>query len=656
MNFKSIVKKTRVYQRYRIKKTHSGFNSSSRIVYQKNSKVKQLSEMMMNIKIEIDPNDTLQSWVDTNLYVYNSCKLLENMAPDYSIVLNNSIVMLIEENKGTGEIDIQNRELLLAVKQYIYRVINELKKYDTKESRVSIKNFESMLDSEARDISDAIQRILFWSTLFWQCDHKLVGLGRLDKLLERFAPQDENDSDCNELICSMLKHLNKYYEYKSAQLLGDIGQIIIVGGLDDENSYYENSLTHIFINACRTVQLPDPKVLLRVSSKIPDKLLMEGLHCIESGCGSPLLSNDDVIVPALIELGYDKAEAFNYITSACWEPASYGNSISQNNIQTINYALPFARILAKPELIYAKSMEDIIKLYQEELANEIERVLKAVENVTWERDPLFTFFSTSCKDKEKDISEGGSKYNDYGICTVGLPNVIDSFFIYSKVVFEEKKYSAEQIYNIWNLTENKDQKEFLINDLNKTSSKYFGSDDADVKKVVEEILEFTKKKIGNFENHLHGRIKIGISSPAYVVAGERTPATFDGRKDFSALSVHISANFAVPLTEIINFAASIKYDSYMTNGNVIDYNLPPTMIKKNLNKVFSVIKTGILLGFYQMQLNVIDSNTLILAKENPESYRNLIVRVWGFSAYFVDLPEDYQNVLIKRVQLSEASC
>ena len=656
MNFKILVKKSSIYQRYRTKKTHSGFNSNSRVVYQKKNKVIQLSEMLSRIKIEIDPSDNLQSWIDTDLYVYNGCKLLENMAPDYSIVLNNSIEMLIEDNKGAGDIEIQNRELLLAVKKYIYRVINELKKYDTKESRVSIDNFESMLNSEAHDINDAIQRILFWSTLFWQCDHKLVGLGRLDKILERFAPKNADDSDCNELICSMLRHLNKYYEYKSAQLLGDIGQIIIVGGLDDENSYYENTLTHIFINACKAVQLPDPKVLLRVSSKMPDKLLMEGLHCIESGCGSPLLSNDDVIVPALIELGYDKVDAFNYITSACWEPASYGNSISQNNIQTINYAFPFARILAKSELVNAKNIEDIIELYQGELATEIERVLNSVKNVVWERDPLFTFFSTSCKEKEKDISEGGSKYNDYGICTVGLPNVVDSIFIYDDLVFKKKKYSAEQIYNIWNLAENADQKGTLIDDLNKISSKFFGSDDTYVKKVVDEILEFTKKTIGNFENHLRGRIKIGISSPAYVVAGERTPATFDGRKDSSALSVHISANYAVPLTEIINFASSIRYDSYMTNGNVIDYNLPPMMIKKNFNKVFSVIKTGIRLGFYQMQLNVIDSHTLILAKENPENYRNLIVRVWGFSAYFVDLPEDYQNVLIKRVQLSEASC
>ncbi|MBP3816838.1 MAG: hypothetical protein J6H31_00930 [Butyrivibrio sp.] len=655
MSFKSVVKKSRFYQRYRIKKTHSDYKSSSRIVYQKKSKVKQLSEMMMNIKIEVNPNDTLQSWIDTNLYVYNTNKLLENMAPNYSSILNNSIEMLIKQNKGVGEIEVQNRELLLAVKEYICRVISELKKYDTKESRLSLKNFESMLNSEALDISDAIQRILFWSTLFWQCDHKLIGLGRLDKILEKFAPQDEKDPFCNDLICSMFKHLNKYYEYKSAQLLGDIGQIIVVGGLDDENSYYENTLTHIFINACKSVQLPDPKVLLRVSSKMPDKLLMEGLHCIESGCGSPLLSNDDVIVPALIELGYDKVDAFNYITSACWEPASYGNSISQNNIQTINYAFPFARILAKPELVNAKNIEDIIELYQGELTTEIERVLKSVKNVVWERDPLFTFFSTSCKEKDKDISEGGSKYNDYGICTVGLPNVVDSILIYNELVFKEKKYSAEQIYNIWNLAENADQKETLIDDLNKVSSKYFGSDDAYVKKVVDEILEFTKQKIGDFENHLHGKIKIGISSPAYVVAGERTPATFDGRKDSSALSVHISANYAAPLTEIINFAASIKYDHYMTNGNVIDYNLPPTIIKKNLNKVFSVIKSGISLGFYQMQLNVIDSNTLILAKENPERYRNLIVRVWGFSAYFVDLPEDYQDVLIKRVQLSEAS-
>ena len=98
----------------------------------------------------------------------------------------------------------------------------------------------------------------------------------------------------------------------------------------------------------------------------------------------------------------------------------------------------------------------------------------------------------------------------------------------------------------------------------------------------------------------------------------------------------------------MEFASNINYEKNVINGNVIDYILTPSYINNNIDKFTDYIKAYIDKGIYQLQINVIDSKTLIQAKENPELYSNLIVRVWGFSAYFNDLPEEYKELLIKR--------
>ena len=123
-------------------------------------------------------------------------------------------------------------------------------------------------------------------------------------------------------------------------LLGDTGQIIILGGTDKEGSYKCNALTYRFIEASMELRLPDPKVLLRCSTKMPGDLLELALDCMSTGIGAPFLSNDDVVIPALLSFGYLPDDACKYATSACWEPLIIGNSCDQNNVKSINFARP----------------------------------------------------------------------------------------------------------------------------------------------------------------------------------------------------------------------------------------------------------------------------------------------------------------------------
>ena len=117
-------------------------------------------------------------------------------------------------------------------------------------------------------------------------------------------------------------------------------------------------------------------------------------------------------------------------------------------------------------------------------------------------------------------------------------------------------------------------------------------------------------------------------------------------------STHISCLDAA-YTEVVNFAAQLDYKNHRLNGNVVDFFVPPRLIADNLDKFRLFMKGAIKSGFFQMQMNIMDSQTLIDAKEHPDQYAGLIVRVWGFSAYYNDLPESYKDLMIARALAAE---
>ena len=159
--------------------------------------------------------------------------------------------------------------------------------------------------------------------------------------------------------------------------------------------------------------------------------------------------------------------------------------------------------------------------------------------------------------------------------------------------------------------------------------------------------------MGNYHNYMGGLLKLGASAPSYVDAARDFPATFDGRKKGEAFAVHISSERGNGYTEIINFAAALDYSENRFNGNVVDIMVSPHFIHNNYDKMVDLLLGGIKVGFFQLQMNVIGSETLIEAQKNPEKFSDLVVRVWGFSAYFHELPKEYQDVLIKRALENE---
>lgn len=654
---KPVVVKTHFYQRYvyavgikyNQQKRNVDKKIARRFVYFKKNKIDQYEELFRKIHINIRSDSRFQHWIDEDLYFFNERQVNDSLPPKYDLILKNSIEDLIASNRNCrNEVQKNNYLLLSLVNRYIDRIIKELSAFDSLNTKKTKMYFERMLTCKTESLEEAFQRILFWASIFWQTKHCHVGLGRLDKILEHYV-HDLSDDEIIEIINDFYTELHNYYAYKSVSLMGDTGQLIIIGGKETDGSYFCNRLTYCFIKAMKQTMLPDPKLLLRVSSNMPDDLLALALDCNATGIGCPLLSNDERVIPALEAFGYTHEDACNYVTSACWEPFSYGNALGRSNLNTINYAKVFEDVYNSEDFNEIRDYASLTEVYCKKLKAYVEYILASIDKVRWEKNPLMSLFMAACTKSGKDVSEGGAVHNDYGILAVGLANAVDSILNIKHLVFESGKFSLRKLKNaaFENFSNNEDLRKIL------SENAYFAHEENEVYELITKITSVVEDCCKSYKNYIGGKVKFGFSSPVYMDEGEKTGPTLDGRKAFKPLSVHISAKLGEPYTELINFAGKLDYNGIRCNGNVLDFFVAPSFIQNNFGKFCTFLKAGIQIGFYQMQMNVVSSETLIAAKKNPELYPNLVVRVWGFSAYFKDLPEQYKDVLIQRALESE---
>lgn len=513
----------------------------------------------------------------------------------------------------------------------------------------------SIFERPACTFFEGLQRILFINQFLWQTGHRLNGLGHLDWILIDLYRNDIEENrltkqQAYQYIKDFFLALHEYFHIKSNVLLGDTGQIIILGGLTEDGSYTCNELTELFIKVSMDLKLPDPKVLLRCSVKMPDKLLSLALKCISTGIGAPFLSNDDVVIPALISYGYDATDAYKYATAACWEPLIPDCSCDQCNVALFNFAVPFIEMTNSLEFNNVASIDEMLKIYRKYLSQYTKKILTPFLELQFEEDPLLSLLSNTAMEKQQDITQGGAKYQNLGLTSVGMGTVVNSILNIHDLVFTQKRYMLQELNAI--RKNNFAQDEVLRQHLKKRMPCY-GCDDDEVINLTKQIMDMASKEFDKYRTKSGGRFKLGLSAPSYVDAGKSTEASFDGRKSGEPFSVHISASNALPTTELLHFAMQLDYTDNRMNGNVVDFIVSPDTLNKNFNKYVSLLKAGLKGGIFQLQMNVVSSDTLIAARTNPELFPNLIVRVWGFSAYFNDLPDEYKQVLIERALESE---
>ena len=597
--------------------------------------------LINNVKLCVSKSDYFFYSIDPFIKKTRKNQILDNYSIDYSWVINSNILENLK--------NIANKEKYNSIVQELEKYIERIKN----DGLIREKNYneiKSLFFRPAEHFSEAIQRILFVNQWLWQTGHKNNGFGHLDWILYDLYRSDIESGyitkeDAKRYLGDFFIILHDKCWFKSAMLLGDTGQIIILGGKAGDGTYHCNELTYLFIEVSMELKLPDPKVLLRVSKNMPDDLLSLAVECIATGIGAPFLSNDDKVIPALIQYGYDAEDAYNYATSACWEPLIIGKSCDQNNIQTINFCKPFFDYIESDEFEKCKCIKDVKNGYQVYLADYIKKLLSLLDEKIFEEDPVLTLFSPEVLKSGKDIVRGGAKYSNLGLTSVGLSTVVNSILNIDQFVYKDGRYSLHELNEI--RKQNFEGNEELRKELDERI-RAFGKDDEEVISLTNELLRFVSSEFHGHHTKLGGQYKFGLSSPNYIVDARNIGATFDGRKSGIPFGTHISGKNGLSPTELISFASQLDYNDNRINGNVVDFILTPGFVQENLNKVVALIKGGIKQGFYQLQINVVESKTLIEAQKHPNKFPNLIVRVWGFSAYFKDLPKEYQDNLINR--------
>ena len=612
------------------------------------SKGEQIKRLLSKCNININKEGFIYN-IDSYKVLNNKKRILDNFTIDYSIILDNSLEDLINKVKLINNIDYRNNALdvLEGINIILDKEINKLSDSKRLDKDKYLGYLSNIKNGKCKSFEEALQRILFFNQLLWQTNHMLNGLGRLDLLLDKYYEKDKDNYTEDEIINiikDFLLKLHDNYWYKSNSLLGDTGQIIILGGTLEDNTYFTNDLTYYFIRCIKDLQIPDPKILLRVNKDVPKDLMELSLSCIKTGVGCPLLANDEVIINNLIKFGYDKKDAYNYVTSACWEPLILGDSLDQNNVDSIVYIKPFNKLLDEYDLDKIDNIEKLLSVYKTYLEDYLKDFL-IKNSFKWEEDPLISLFITSCNKRGIDISNGGAKYNNYGFTSVSLPNLVNSILNIETLVFKEHKYTLKELNNA-RLSNFKD--ESILKDI-KNVKERFGQDNDHIIDITNNIINIVGDYLNDKRNIFNGKYKFGLSAPSYISASYNVLASLCGRRNYEPFDVHISINkYSNGYTELFSFASSLNYSNNSFNGNVIDFIVSKTFIEKNFDKFNLFLKLSIDKGFFETQMNVINSDILLRAKKNPQEFPNLIVRVWGFSAYFNDLPDEYKDVIIKR--------
>ncbi len=620
---------------FRIKRFDSGRKSSD------------FHSLMNHVQIKLCKSKYFAYSIDVFKTWKIKARQMGNCAPDYDLILKSGLNELyINEN---NDFAINNNEIIDSIKKYVERLSKRVKFSDNPNKKNICMWMKRMAEFPPESLEEALQRVLLMNQILWQTRHIQVGLGRLDYLLEDFIDEEYSDEMLVDILKDFLTVLHSYCWLKSEEMPGDTGQIIILGGLDRTgNRYICNRLTYAFIEAIKQLQIPDPKILLRVSRETPDDLIELSGECIATGIGCPLISNDEKVLPALYNYGYEYCDANDYVTSACWEIIP-GNSCEQNNIGVFDFAEAFDLLAKKVNLEELTTWEEFISKFADNLCGHVWYMANLTKYIEWEKDPLLSVLKSATRESKIDISEGGCKYNNFGILSLGLSNTVNSLINIRKYVYIEKKYTLKELFT----QRNKNFTDETIYEDFAGSKKHFGNDvdtAEDTIGLTNWLIGLVNEVLEPLENKFGGHIKFGLSSPGYLIVGKNKGATFDGRKDGQPYSVHISNDFATEPTSIVNFAGNIIYGKSGFNGNVVDVMFSSNIIRDNIEKFVLYIKGSILAGIFELQVNVLNYDTLVKARMHPDDFPNLIVRVWGFSAYFKDIPDEYKDYIIERAR------
>ncbi|MBP3369975.1 MAG: pyruvate formate-lyase [Clostridia bacterium] len=481
-----------------------------------------------------------------------------------------------------------------------------------------------------------------------------IGLGRFDQYMYPYYLADRkrgvSDEEIFETLEAFFVSLNHDIDLYRGWMVGDNGQSMVLGGFDKDGKSVYNELSEMCMRASLELELIDPKINLRVGKNTPIELYELGTELTKKGLGFPQYCNDDVVVPGLIKLGYDPDDAQNYVVAACWEYIIPGCGADIPNKRSLNFPLAVNRAITE-NLCFCQSFDELMTYAK----REIERACDAIIEYAWgyiEHEGVeLSIFIDGCIESLTNMWECGAKYNNFGSHGAGIANAADALAAVKKLVFDDKTVSAQELVDA--LENNFADAEELRHKL--LACPKMGNNDDYVDSIASKLMDYFGEYLNGKPNGIGGIWRAGTGTAMeYVRAAQKTPATADGRHDGDSFGTNFSPSLEIRPSGILSVVQSFtKHDmTNIINGGPLTLEIHDTVLRNDIGikKTAALVKAFIDLGGHQLQLNSINRERLLDAREHPEKYPNLIVRVWGWSGYWNDLRTEYQDHIIRRIE------
>lgn len=526
---------------------------------------------------------------------------------------------------------------------------------------------------------EAIQTVWFTQLGSILSENSLaLNLGRFDQYMYPYFAEDVKNSvitpaAAQELIEALWIKLSEWVwaiSSNTAKFFAGYNsfQNLTVGGRTRDGRDATNELSYMCLKATENVKTHQPGLSVRIHPDSPDEFLLAVCRLIRVGTGFPAVHNDRVGSQMLLAEGLSPEDARDWNNCGCVVPhhrkvGKWTSAVNINLAAALEHALNQgkSRLTGKemglPEVPVSEfvSYEAVKAAFFKQLAYLIKH--SVIGSITAQQihtemvpRPYLSMLVEGCMEQGKDLSKGGAKYNLGPVLTgIGIADAANSLAVIRKLVFEDKKYTLEQI----NQALDADWKGYEELRQAVLACPKYGNDDEYVDSIVVEISDFYYREVRAYKDLFGAPFNsafMGISN--YIPAGSVIGATPDGRKAQSPLTEGVSPHAGTDLTSptaAMRSVAKINHDVH-SGGTLMNVKLSPDLLAsdRNLKNLASMIRAYFALGAFHVQFNVVSTETLRKAQEQPEAYRDLLVRVAGYSTQFVNLSREAQDAIIER--------
>ena len=534
------------------------------------------------------------------------------------------------------------------------------------------KNLLQVPFKPARNFYEAVQSLWFLFA-FTRLTGNWSGIGRIDVILGGFLENDLQKGvltieQAREILASFFIKGCEWIQKDTPRGSGDAQhyQNIVLSGIDENGDDITNAVTYLVLEIVEELPIGDFPVAVRINEKTPERLMKKISETVRHGGGIVAVYNEPLIIESMVNFGYSLEEARRFANDGCWEVQVPGKTNFTYSPFDSLYMLQRETLKLEDGLADYDSFESLYSQFVKSISNHVtdfcrnhtdwfvnENDKDKYGNYNWKKSipcSVISLFTESCIESGRSYYEGGPKYTVAAPHIGGLADTANCLYAIKKFIFDEKRMSLLDFLSI--LKNNWDGEEALRKAL-QNRYEYYGNDNDEVDEIAARIIDDFAEALKN----------TNVKSPIMFPPGISTFGRQIDWRDIRNASAHgykkgdvLSGNSSpTPGTDLKGATAVIKSFckidlKKMTSGASLDIKLFPTSVdgENGIEAITGLIRGFVSLGGFFMNIDIIDNKVLLEAQKHPEEYKSLSVRISGWSARFVTLDEQWQDMVIKR--------